>query len=71
MSMLALAAIVLATAATLLQHPPRWAPELILAIGLLVLYVFSIQAAILLWTRRVKRRHKKLEIIRQALRAPE
>jgi hypothetical protein len=71
MSMLALAAIVLATATTLLHHSPRWTPELIVAIGLLVLYVFSIQATILLWARRVRRRQKKLEGIRQALRDPE
>jgi len=71
MSMLALAAIVLGAATTLLQHSPQWTPESIFVIGLLVLYVFSSQAVLLLWARRVRRRRQKLEDIRRALRAPD
>ena len=71
MSMLALAAIVLAAATTFLQRSPRWSPALIVALGLLVLYVFATQAVILLWGRRIRRYRKRLENIRQALSAPE
>lgn len=71
MSMLALAAMVLAIATTLLQHSPWWSPALLVAIGSLVLYVFATQAVLLLLTRRIRRRCERLENIRQALSAPE
>lgn len=71
MSMLALAALVLAIATTLFQRAPQWSPTLIVAIGLFALYVFAIQAAIVLWTRHIRRCRKKLENVRQALSAPE
>ncbi len=67
LSMLALACVLLATAAGLFGGALFHSPGMLAALVPLLVYVFSVQAAILVWTRRVRRRRKRLEDIKRAL----
>ncbi len=67
LSMLALSCVLLATAAGLFGGVLFHSPMLLAVLAPLLLYVFAVQVAILVWTRRVRRRRNRLEDIRRAL----
>jgi hypothetical protein len=66
----ALAGMIVAVAVCLHNGSILASPASIAAFGLLFLYVFTVQVAIMVYARRVRRRREKLEAIRDSLKAP-
>ena len=71
MGMIALGSMIMAWCASVSRHVPATSPATLMGIALLAIYVFAAQIAILVYSRRVRRRRKRFEAIRRVLRAPE
>lgn len=71
MGLIALAAAIVAVAVSLRRHSVVISVASLTPLALLFVYVFAVQIAILVYARRVRRRRKKFEAIRRALRALE
>ena len=71
MGLIALAAAIVAVAVSLRRHSVVVSVASLTPLALLFVYVFAVQIAILVYARRVRRRRKRFEAIRRALRALE
>lgn len=71
MSLLALAAMIMMVLVQLYHHTLVIRFASVLSFALMYLYVFGLQIALLLWTRRLRRRRAQLEAVRMALHPAE
>jgi hypothetical protein len=71
MSHLALAAMIMMVLAHIYHHSLVISSASVASIALMYLYVFGLQIGLIVWTLRLRRRHDRLEAVRNALHPPE